>query len=167
MNIEREVDEQPVGQWRRVSPSYVWADLAGNMIPLVIVVACWLLLPVLANGELAPAVPWVLGGVAVLVIINAAFGVRRTRAIGFQLREDDLLFRRGIMFERVVAVPYGRMQLVDTHRGPVLRALGLTTLKFVTAAAGTNVQLPGLPEAEALALRDQLVALAETRRSGL
>jgi membrane protein YdbS with pleckstrin-like domain len=89
------------------------------------------------------------------------------RAIGYALRDDDLLFRKGIMFQRMVAVPYGRMQLVDVTRGPIARAVGLSELKFVTAAATTGVVLPGLPEEEAEALRDQFVALAESRRAGL
>ena len=55
------------------------------------------------------------------------------RAIGYRMREDDLLLRRGILFSRVVAVPYGRMQLVDITRGPVARAFGLAELKLVTA----------------------------------
>ena len=92
---------------------------------------------------------------------------RRVRSIGYQLRDDDLLFRRGIMFQRFVAVPYGRMQLVDINRGPVARALGLAELKFVTAAAATAVTLPGPAVDEAERLRDQLVALAESRRAGL
>ena len=77
------------------------------------------------------------------------------------------MFRRGIMFQRFVAVPYGRMQLVDITRGPVSRALGLADLRFVTAAASTAVAIPGLPEADAEELRDQLVTLAESRRAGL
>ena len=52
-------------------------------------------------------------------------------------------------------------------RGPVSRALGLADLKFVTAAAATAVTLPGLPLGDAERLRDELVALAETRRAGL
>ena len=83
------------------------------------------------------------------------------------MRDDDLLFRRGIMFQRFVAVPYGRMQLIDIDRGPVGRMLHLADLKFVTAAASTGVTVPGLPEDEAAELRDRLVALAETRRAGL
>lgn len=153
-------------QWRRVSPSYVWVDLVGNIIPLLVVGVVWVLVAVF-EADVPPFLPWLFGAIAVLLVINAAFGVRRVRAIGYQLRDDDLLFRRGIMFERIVAVPYGRMQLIDTHRGPVLRALGLTNLKFVTAAAATNVQLPGLKDEDAMALRDQLVNLAEMRRSGL
>ena len=113
---------------------------------------------------------WTLWGAIVLGVISLiGIGLepRRVRSIGYRLREDDLLFRRGIMFQRQVAVPYGRMQLVDITRGPVARALGLADLKFVTAAASTAVTVPGLPMEEADRLRDELVALAETRRAGL
>lgn len=153
--------------WHRVSPKYVWADFVLNL--LLVLVACVALAVVIAFVE--PNVAFVLSIALVVVIValfvNALFAFRRVKAIGYILREDDLLFRRGILFERVIAVPYGRLQLVDVTRGPLLRALGLTTLKFVTASAATGVRLPGLPQAEAEALRDRLVALAETRRSGL
>jgi uncharacterized protein len=56
---------------------------------------------------------------------------------------------------------------VDINRGPVDRFLGLSELRFVTAAASTGVTIPGLDAAEADALRDRLVALAESRRAGL
>ena len=78
----------------------------------------------------------------VVFALTLAFTPRRVRSIGYQLREDDLLFRRGIMFQRFVAVPYGRMQLVDINRGPLARAVGLAELKFVTAAAATDVVHP-------------------------
>ena len=84
-----------------------------------------------------------------------------------QLRDDDLVFRRGIMFQRIVAVPYGRMQLVDINRGPLDRAFGLSELKFVTAAAATGVTIPGLPGRGSRGAARPLVALAESRRAGL
>ena len=110
---------------------------------------------------------WV--GIVVLVIsiINLVLEPRRVRAIGYLLRNDDLLFRRGILFQRFVAVPYGRMQLIDITRGPVARWLGLADLKFVTAAATAGVSIPGLAEGDAEDLRDRLVELAESRRAGL
>ena len=58
------------------------------------------------------------------------------RSIGYAEREDDLLIRRGIFFQRTLVVPYGRMQYVDIAPGPVERQLGLCTLKLHTAAAG-------------------------------
>jgi membrane protein YdbS with pleckstrin-like domain len=77
------------------------------------------------------------------------------------------VFRRGIIFQRQVAVPYGRLQLVDVSRGPLSRLLGLSELKLVTAAASSGVTIPGLPLESAEKLRDHLIEVAETRRAGL
>lgn len=156
--------ELPDTQWRRVSPKYIVVDLVGTLITGVIVVGAASAAPFFSGVVWLWAIP---GTLAILFLIGLALTPRRVRALGYQLRTDDLLFRKGLMFQRFVAVPYGRMQLVDINRGPVARAVGLSELKFVTAAASTAVTIPGLPEAEAEALRDQLVELAETRRAGL
>ena len=153
----------PDAQWTGVSPKYVWPELIGYLVTGLIVAA-------------ATAPLWLLGQwwtyaitavVVVVTIVVAALTPRRVRAIGYQLREDDLLLRKGILFLRVVAVPYGRMQLIDINRGPVVRALGLSDLKFVTAAAASAVTIPGVPADDAERLRDRLVELAESRRAGL
>lgn len=149
--------------WRRVSPKLVWVELVGGAIVTLVGAAIaagfWLL---------QLWVPLAIAGVFVIsMLVKLVVTPRRVRSIGYQLRDDDLLFRRGIMWQRFVAVPYGRMQLIDINRGPVARALGLSELKFVTAAAAAGVTLPGLVEADADELRDQLVALAESRRAGL
>lgn len=152
------------GEWKRVSPKFVVVDLVGNLITGAIM-------------TVASGLPWYFtqfswllvlpAFFAVMTVVLAAFTPRRVRAIGYRLRDDDLLFRRGIMFQRFVSVPYGRMQLVDINRGPLARAVGLSELKLVTAAAASNVTIPGLPEHDAEELRDRLVELAESRRAGL
>ena len=63
---------------------------------------------------------------------------RQVRAIGYADREDDLLVVSGILFKRLVVVPYGRMQQVDVRRGPIERYLGLATVQLHTAAATTD-----------------------------
>ncbi|WEO76902.1 PH domain-containing protein [Cryobacterium sp. SO2] len=158
------LDLPEAGLWQRVSPKYVMVEVIGTVIFLVIVCAVAGSLWLLADQVWAA---WVGGAVALVTVISLAFEPRRVRSIGYQLRADDLLFRRGIMYQRFVSVPYGRMQLVDITRGPVARLLGLADLKFVTAAASSGVAIPGLAEADADALRDRLVELAESRRAGL
>ena len=152
------------GQWRRVSPKYIVVDLVGNLIFGVIVVVAASVPAFITHNIYWWALP---ASLAVVFIIVLALTPRRVRAMGCQLRDDDLVFRKGLMFQRFVAVPYGRMQLVDINRGPLDRAVGLSELKFVTAAASSGVTIPGLPEADAEELRDTLVALAESRRAGL
>ena len=153
-----------VGDWRRVSPKYVIVVIASTVITGLVLSAASLFLWLVGGWSFG----WVaLAAVVVISIIALVIAPRRARSIGYRLRDDDLLFRRGIMFQRFVSVPYGRMQLIDINRGPVSRMLGLADLKFVTAAASTGVMVPGLPEPEAADLRDRLVELAESRRAGL
>ena len=156
--------ELPDTDWRRVSPKYIVIDVVGNLIFAIITLVATSIPAMLTGSVWLWAIP---GSLAIIFIIAIAFTSRRVRTIGYQLREDDLLFRRGLMFQRFVAVPYGRMQLIDINRGPLDRAVGLSELKFVTAVAASGVVIPGLPEADAEELRDKLVALAESRRAGL
>ena len=156
--------EIPATEWRRVSPRYVVVDLVGTLIFAIVACAAVSLPAILSRNVYLWALP---ASLAVVFIITLALTPRRVRAIGYQLRDDDLLFRRGLLFQRFVAVPYGRMQLVDINRGPLDRAVGLSELKLVTAAAATGVVIPGLVAADADELRDRLVQLAESRRAGL
>jgi membrane protein YdbS with pleckstrin-like domain len=150
-------------EWRRVSPKQIVVEVLGSVIVVVIAGAAAVTFFMVGLG--IPAL--VLGVIAVSSLITALFVPRRVRSYGYLLRDDDLLFRRGLLFQRFVAVPYGRMQLVDITRGPLARIMGLADLKLVTAASTSGVAIPGLAEPDAAALRDRLVELAETRRVGL
>jgi membrane protein YdbS with pleckstrin-like domain len=158
--------------WQRVSPKYVSVRLVewaiGNLLavvvlslPLVLVSLGWWRWPPLWLAVTVPVVMLVLA-VWRLVLIP-----RQVRAIGYAERDDDLLIRGGIFFQRTMAVPYGRMQYVDIGVGPVERGLGLCTLKLHTAAPGTNATIPGLPAEEGARLREQLAARGEARLAGL
>lgn len=163
--IRRGLDPAGV-DWTRVSPRYVGVTLVNTIIGSAIV-GFAAFLPLILGAPIGVWV-YVIPSVVLLVgLVDCLLTPRRVRAIGYQIRQDDFLFRRGIFFQRIVSVPYGRMQLVDINRGPVVRALGLAELKFVTAAAATGVTLPGLTMEDAVRLRDHLIAVAETRRSGL
>lgn len=155
--------DHPNIQWRRVSDRYATLAAISFAIPALFFVVVAVVLGVVVDGWW-----WLIGAVpAVLLGSQVFFAVARTRAIGYALRDDDLVFRRGLMWSRLAAVPYGRLQMVDISRGPIERILGLATVKTVTAAASTNIEIPGLPSGEAEELRDHLIRVAETRRVGL
>ncbi|MEJ1154425.1 MULTISPECIES: PH domain-containing protein [Microbacterium] len=152
------------GIWHQISPKYVIVQLISSGSVLLLVIAATLLLALLWNQWWA----WIPGGIiTVLMVWSLAIMPRQARAIGYQLRQDDLVSRRGILWQRMVAVPYGRMQLVDITHGPLDRKFGIAQLKFVTAAAATGVVIPGLSQGTAELLRDHLVTVAESRRTGL
>ena len=156
--------ELPNTEWKRVSQKYIVVDVIGSIIGAVVMVGGASIASYFIGAQWAWAATISL---AIIFIITIAFTPRRVRSIGYALREDDLLFRRGLLFQRFVSIPYGRMQLVDINRGPLARAMGLSELKFVTAAAASGVTIPGIPEQDAEELRDTLVTLAESRRAGL
>jgi membrane protein YdbS with pleckstrin-like domain len=152
------------GTWHQISRKYLWVQLISSGTVLVLVIVGMLVLAIALEQRWA-LIP---GGIfSAILIWTMAVLPRQVRAIGYQLRRDDLVFRRGILWQRMVAVPYGRMQLVDITHGPLDRGFGIAQLKFVTAAATTGVTIPGLAQTTAEALRDHLVAVAESRRTGL
>ncbi len=167
-----EAIDPPGLTWLRVSPKYITVRLVGwavgNVLavallalPLVFVLTGWWRWPPV---WLAAALP---GAMLLLALWRLVLIPRQVRSIGYAERDEDLLIRRGIFFQRVLVVPYGRMQYVDIGAGPVERSLGLCTLKLHTASPGTNAEIPGLPAAEGARLREQLSARGESRLAGL
>lgn len=152
------------GTWHQISPRYVVSQIVQNVIFVAFVLAVALVLALVLHQTWV----WIPAGVVVLItLITLIILPRQAKAIGYMLRADDIVFRKGILWQRMIAVPYGRMQLVDITQGPLDRAFGVTQLKMVTAAATTGVQIPGLTQAASEALRDTLIEVAETRRTGL
>lgn len=105
-------------------------------------------------------------GLAVFIWLWWLIG-RRVRSFGYVERKDELLVTSGILFRRLVIVPYGRMQLVDLVAGPIDRSMGLATVQLHTAAATTDAAIPGLPPESAAGLRDRLAVRGEERSAGL
>jgi membrane protein YdbS with pleckstrin-like domain len=126
---------------------------------------------------LAGGLPPLLGagpGWALLAVPPAGVAVwgwwaldRNWRSWRYLERDDDLLISRGVLWQQLTVVPYGRMQLVEVTSGPVERRFGLARLQLHTAAAATDARIPGLSPAEAERLRDRLTELGEARSAGL
>lgn len=152
--------------WTAVSPRLITArriSLALSYLLVVVLIVIFLWVP-----DIPVWAPVTVGavGVATFVWLWWLIG-RRVRSFGYAERGDDLLVGSGIMFRRLVIVPYGRMQLVDVKAGPIDRMLGVTTVQLHTAAATTDATIPGLVPEVAAALRDRLAAKGEERSAGL
>jgi membrane protein YdbS with pleckstrin-like domain len=134
-------------------------------------VGLWLVAPFLAGLVLA----WLVSPWWWLLVAFVVAGMRweqwlappQVRALGYAERDEDLLIRKGILFQRLVVVPYGRMQFVDVTAGPLDRAFGLATVQLHTAATTTAANIQGLPPAEAGRLRDRLAARGEASLAGI
>lgn len=151
-------------QWHQLSRKYLTLQLLTHGVILALIIVAGLVVTFVAH---VPGIWIPFAAVALLSLWGILILPRQVRGYGYQLRQDDLVFRRGILWQRVVAVPYGRMQLIDITHGPLDRGFGIAQLKFVTAAATSGVTIPGLSQATAESLRDHLITVAESRRTGL
>ncbi|MGI9084273.1 MAG: PH domain-containing protein [Aeromicrobium sp.] len=155
--------------WNRVSPALTKVRRILAIPPMLVVGAASAVLAIVGVG---PA--WLTALLSVLAVTLLALTAwiwvwagRNTASWGYAESEDDLLVTGGLMYRRLVAVPYGRMQFVDVQAGPVDRAFGIATVTLHTASTETAANIPGLPAEEATRLRNRLTELGESRGAGL
>ncbi len=92
-------------------------------------------------------------------IVLVAMPWRRYGARGYDMGADRLRIARGILFRTDTVVPFGRVQHLDVTQGPIERRYGLATLTLYTAGThNDSVSLPGLPHAQAVAMREAIRA---------
>ena len=85
--------------------------------------------------------------------------MRRYAARGYMLAEERLRVVRGILFRSDTVVPFGRVQHIDLNQGPFERLFHLATLTVHTAGShNASVSLPGLSQADANAMREEIRA---------
>ena len=156
----------PDYEWQRLSPNFrKLRRLTTLLVAPIIFTIPAVIVSVVSGLWWISAIIW--GFAAVIVIIRLVLVGRTYRSWGYVEREDDLYITHGVLFRSLVAVPYGRMQLVEVESGPLERAFGIATVSLKTASVETNATIPGLPPEEAARLRDRLTELGEARASGL
>ncbi len=156
----------PAYEWQRLSPNFRKLRRLTTLLVAPIIFTIPAVIVGVASGKWwISAIIW--GFAAVIVIIRLVLVGRTYRSWGYVEREDDLYITHGVLFRSLVAVPYGRMQLVEVESGPLERAFGIATVSLKTASVETHATIPGLPPEEAARLRDRLTELGEARASGL
>lgn len=156
----------PSGDWQRVSPKLATIRRILILVPAAVMLVAGVVLLLVLPGL------WWIGGLVIGTAVAAAgwgwvWAGRNQKSWGYAENADDLLVTRGVMFKRLVAIPYGRMQFVDVQAGPLDRAYGVATVTLHTASTETAADIPGLPAAEATRLRNRLTELGEAHGAGV
>ncbi len=151
----------PTADWQRLPSTYVTVRRLGALVynllataVVALVVSFFLDWPWVA-GVAAAGLCWTLWRV-----VRAG---RWVRSFGYAERAEDLLITHGLWNRQLTAIPYGRMLSVNVESGPVERAWGLAKVQLVTASVHSAGHIPGLPQADAAALRDRLIAAGEAQ----
>lgn len=104
--------------------------------------------------------PYLWAGLVLLVLIfgwsffNNLMYVKKS---GYALREQDIIFKRGFLFERTTVVPFNRIQHVSVERSFLDKMLNIATLKVFTAGgSGSDISVPGIVPDTATALKEEI-----------
>jgi len=101
------------------------------------------------------------GVVAIGLVLGTVYALRLYQLWRFELQDDALYLERGVVTFVETAVPFVRVQHVDTQFGPVERVLGLSSVVVYTAGSrNADVRIPGLTPDRARRLQDTLRELA-------
>ena len=97
------------------------------------------------------------------IVIFLLFGwsffnnVMYVKRSGYALREQDIVFKRGFLFERTTVVPFNRIQHVTVERSFMDKMLNIATIKVFTAGgSGSDVSVPGIKPATASSVKEEI-----------
>jgi uncharacterized protein len=110
---------------------------------------------------------FILTGVFILIVIFVVWVRLYYASMWYELRDDEMSWKRGVWFRRTGIVPYNRITNLDVIQGPVMRRLGISTLSIQTAGysgqAVPEIRIEGIEHADDL--RELIRSLV--RRSGM
>jgi membrane protein YdbS with pleckstrin-like domain len=155
-NLEIALDELPDTDdldWEQLHPLYARALRIVAAIALAIIALAITALTFIANIPLTPVVVLysLLALAAAIALIWPGVSVPRQ---GYVLRDNDILFRKGVIWRSVTAIPFNRIQHVETSSTPIDRKLELATLQLFTAGgSGGDLKIGGLGKNAAEKLR--------------
>ena len=164
------LQEADDGALTRLHPNYPYAlrvGMLGTWLPLLIaaLVAEFVAKEVIAENPDAALLALVpqgaLSGTVMLIALLALIFVpqRRYNARGYNMSADRLRVVRGVLWHSDTIVPFGRVQHIDVHQGPIERFFGLATLTLHTAGNhNASVNLPGLGDELARQMREDIRA---------
>lgn len=98
------------------------------------------------------------GAYLVILLATVIIGTASFKRKEYAVREKDILYRTGWIFQNLHMVPFNRMQHCVVHMGPIERKFGLASISLFTAASeGKDITIHGLTQIEAEQLKELIM----------
>ena len=92
--------------------------------------------------------------IAVAIVLFHIWARLYYDSMWYQLHDDEMRWKRGVIFRRTGIVPYNRVTNIDIKQGPVMRPLGISTVSIQTAGYSgkgvPEISIEGIVHAEEL-----------------
>ena len=144
--------------WERLHPHFVRRMQVQNALIAIGPIAGATIFSILLHDLLIPTILFwlIVIGFSITLLTWPAISVPRC---GYVVRDRDIVFRSGVLWRSVTAVPYNRIQHVETSNTPLDRKFGVATLKLFTAGgSGGDLKIDGLDADIAEQLRVHILA---------
>ena len=107
------------------------------------------------NESLKPTLIILLfSAIALLTLLMVIISLLGFPKKGYQVRENDISFQRGIITYKITTIPFNRIQHVEVNQGVLPKIFRLSALKIFTAGGNaSDLSIPGLPEEVAQKLK--------------
>ncbi len=155
-NPEIEPDALPTVDtvdWQPLNPRYVRQQQVMRGIFLGSIAAIWIVLAIVPF-PISP--PWfaMWTSLILLAAMLLTWPVISYPRLGYAIREHDIIYKAGVFWQSVTAIPFNRVQHVETSHSPLDRQFGSGTLQLFTAGgSGGDLQIAGLERDTAEQLR--------------
>jgi membrane protein YdbS with pleckstrin-like domain len=134
---------------------------------ILVILSCLLVTQILASEPDWLITGLILTGLLILIVIFVAWVRLYYQSMWYELRDDEMSWKRGVWFRRTGIVPYNRITNLDVIQGPVMRRVGISTLSIQTAGysgqAVPEIRIEGIEHADDL--RELIRSLV--RQSGM
>lgn len=90
--------------------------------------------------------------VFLLVLLGLVLGFSKRK---YAVREQDISYRNGVLWTRVITVPFCRIQHVSLNEGPISRFFNLAGIRIYTAGdSSSDLNINGLKKEEAMRIKE-------------
>ena len=159
-NPEISLDELPRVEsvsWQPMDDSLALQLVIQQMIFVVIIAAVSLGTSFLPNVTFLPL--WlhllILVAITIPLVVWPYYSVRKR---GIAVRDKDVLNKSGLVVNRVTAIPFNRIQHVETKQGPLDRQFGTASLQIFTAGGSKgDLDIAGMERDRAESLRSMIL----------
>ncbi len=155
-NVEISLDELPSArdlEWQPLDASFRSRVIVERLLTSAFVLTAGIVVSVVPPVPFYPSLAIVIGVVVAAAALMTWPFVAIPR-MGFVVRDKDIVYRSGVIWRKVTAIPFNRIQHVETSSSPLDRRFKLASLKVFTAGgAGGDLKIDGLGRDKAEQLR--------------
>jgi len=127
----------------------------GGIALIIGVILLFCYVPIVVFGEMPAIFSFlILGFTAVIYILLWIWVGMFYDSMSYELREDEINWKRGVWFQTTGIVPYNRITNLDVRQGPLMRFLKISNLAIQTAGysgqAVPEIRIEAIEHAEEL-----------------